>query len=174
MAADQCRLLAVLLNPPRSTSGVRTLGAVRRAATVLGFRDLMIANLFPDRTTDVWELNHLDSHSPWSANQRWIAEQLDSADGILAGWGVAGASGAFRRERNRRAQWLLSAAAAAGHETIWMVGGEPRHPSRWHQFVADAHRRTSGGSFEDRLAEVLVAVPTLAPGDEAPVSTLVP
>ncbi|PKQ30556.1 MAG: hypothetical protein CVT62_13170 [Actinobacteria bacterium HGW-Actinobacteria-2] len=163
MAVNQLRLLAVLLNPPRSTSGARTLGAVQRAAAVLGFGDLTIANLFADRTMDVIELNHLDSHSPWPANQSQIATQLSLADGVLAGWGVAGASGAFRCERARRAQWLYTAAAAAGHETIWMVGGEPRHPSRWHQFVADAHGRTPGGSFEERLAHVLVAVPTPAP-----------
>jgi hypothetical protein len=40
-----------------------------------------------------------------------------------------------------------------------MLGGEPRHPSRWHQYVSDKYGRTSGGTFEERIKQVLVAVP---------------
>lgn len=46
-----------------------------------------------------------------------------------------------------------------GITAFWMVGGEPRHPSRWHQFVSDKHGRTTGGTFEERLVQVLVEVP---------------
>jgi hypothetical protein len=53
-------------------------------------------------------------------------------------------------------------AIRAGISNIWMVGGEPRHPSRWHQFVSDKYSRTTGGSFEERLDQVLESVPMSA------------
>jgi hypothetical protein len=44
-------LLAVLLNPPRTTPGVRTRRAVERAGRVLGYDGVTIVNLCP-RTRD--------------------------------------------------------------------------------------------------------------------------
>lgn len=156
-------LLAVLLNPPSASTGARSLGAVRRAAKVLGFEGFEVANLFSEPTPTVVELNLLTGHEDSRSQfQRRLGEQLRSAGGVLAAWGVAGASGKFRRERNERAAWLQKKALRLGHEHIWTVGGEPRHPSRWHQYVADKHGRTAGGTFEERLGEVLRAAPIRA------------
>jgi hypothetical protein len=127
---------------------------------VLGYDGYEVANLFTERTPTVVELNRVTTHAgAWPELQQRLAEQLNSADGVLAAWGVAGASGALRRNRSARAAWLMREAQCAGHERIWMVGGEPRHPSRWHQYVADKHHRTSGGTFEERLAQVLTSTP---------------
>lgn len=153
-------LLAVLLNPPSSSSGARSLGAVRRAAAVLGFDGFRIANLFAEPTATVVELNALTvPGDSWAEVQQRLMKQLPAAGGVLAAWGVAGASGRLRNLRDARAAWLVAEACRCGHDAIWTVGGQPRHPSRWHQYVADKHGRTSGGSFEKRLGQVLELIP---------------
>lgn len=149
-------LLAVLLNPPSTTTGSRSLGAVDRAAKVLGFEHHEVANLFSVPTPTVVELNLLTiDDASWGDIQLRLREHTWSAGGVLAAWGIAGASGMFRRERDKRGAWLYQEALKAGHEGIWTVGGEPRHPSRWHQYVADKYARTAGGTFEQRLSQVL-------------------
>lgn len=60
-------------------------------------------------------------------------------------------------------EWFARQARAAGLSEMWTVGGRARHPSRWHQYVSDKYGRTSGGSFADRLRQVLVRAP-LEPG----------
>lgn len=85
---------------------------------------------------------------------------LEGATGMLAGWGVAGLSGQARRLMQAQVAWLAERSAALGIDTFWTVGGEARHPSRWHQYVSDKYGRTSGGTFEERLKQVLVEVPT--------------
>lgn len=156
-------LLAVLLNPPSSSSGARTVLAVRRAVEVLGFEGYTIANLFVEATPTVVELNAvIGDESSWFETQERLRELVRVAGGVLGAWGVAGASGRLRSMRDRRAHWVLAEAARVGHQEVWMVGGEPRHPSRWHQYVADRHGRTSGGTFEERLREVLLPIPLSA------------
>ncbi|WP_448629883.1 DUF1643 domain-containing protein [Cellulomonas soli] len=158
-------LLAVLLNPPSASSGVRSRRAVERAARALGFDAYTVANLFAEATATVVELNELaDLVDTATEVHTHLAEHLPAAGGILAAWGVAGAAGPFRRERDARAAWLVAEASKVGHESMWMVGGTPRHPSRWHQYVADRHGRTRGGTFEERLAQVLVEVPLAQSG----------
>ncbi|WP_235856943.1 DUF1643 domain-containing protein [Occultella glacieicola] len=150
----------MLLNPPSASSGARSRGAVRRAAGVLGFDGYEVANLFADPTPTVVELNLLSAHEmSWPELQQRLSEQLRAAHGVLAAWGVAGASGNFRRARGERAAWLIEEAERRGHRHFWTVGGEPRHPSRWHQYVADKHGRATGGTFEERLVQVLTLQP---------------
>jgi hypothetical protein len=151
-------LLAVLLNPPGSTSGTRTRNAVERSGRVLGFRSVKIANLCNVATPTVVELNTLGDGDCWHQAREQLTGALRGAEGLLAGWGVAGISGGARRARQAQVDWLYSRARETGIDTIWMVGGEPRHPSRWHQFVSDKYRRTSGGTFEERLGQVMVAM----------------
>jgi hypothetical protein len=52
-----------------------------------------------------------------------------------------------------------------GNDCIWTLNGEPRHPSRWDQYVSDRHGRASGATFSERIAQVLTSVPlaTLCP-----------
>jgi hypothetical protein len=156
-------LLAVLLNPPRSTPGTRTRNAVERAGRVLGFESVKIANLCSVATPTVVELNKLGDSGRWHQAREQLTGALRDAEGLLAGWGVAGLSGGAQRARQAQVDWLYSRAREVGIETIWMVGGEPRHPSRWHQFVSDKYGRTSGGTFEERLEQVMVAMSIAAP-----------
>jgi hypothetical protein len=51
---------------------------------------------------------------------------------------------------------------ALGHVDAWTVGGESRHPSRWHQYVSDKHARAGSGEFAERLKSVLVLTDLLS------------
>jgi len=150
--------VAVLLNPPSLTSGTRSRNAVAHAATVLGCENVQLVNLCSASTPTVVELNDLRGDG-WEEARESLEVALLHADVLLAGWGVAGMSGYSKRSLTSQVDWLLRRAQNRGFDSVWMVGGEPRHPSRWHQYVADRHQRTSGGTFEDRIRQVLVDVP---------------
>jgi hypothetical protein len=123
---------------------------------VLGFESVKIANLCSLATPSVVELNALGNFEGWHEVRTELSQALDGAAGLLAGWGITGLTGDARRARQTQVNWLCSAALGTGIDTIWMVGGKPRHPSRWHQFVSDKYGRTTGGTFEERLAQVMV------------------
>jgi hypothetical protein len=160
---DERTLLGVLLNPPLSTPGNRTRNAVARAARVLGYDGVEILNLFADATPSVVELNAQTVGDGWARTRGELSAGMRSATGVLAAWGVSGLAGAARRARDEQVDWLRAEALQAGVSSFWMVGGEPRHPSRWHQFLSDRYGRTTGGSFEERLAQSLVAMPVSCP-----------
>ncbi|GAB3795063.1 hypothetical protein GCM10028798_03160 [Humibacter antri] len=151
-------LLAVLLNPPSSTTGVRTRNAVNLAGEVLGFHRTEIVNLTTVATPTVLELNQL-SADVWLNARPDISEGLARASALLGGWGTAGLSGVARAARASQVEWLIHAAREVGIEEIWTVGGRPRHPSRWHQYVAEKHGRTSEGSFSQKLSQVMTRLP---------------
>lgn len=153
-------LVAVLLNPPATTAGTRSRNAVARAANVLGYDCAVMANLCTVATPSVVELNRQGRHG-WDLARDQMEATLDGADAMLAGWGVAGLSGDAGRWMRAQVAWLSDRALERGISKIWMVGGEPRHPSRWHQYVSDKYGRTAGGTFEERIAQVLVAVPVV-------------
>lgn len=152
-------LVAVLLNPPAQSSGVRTRNAVYRAAGVLGYDEVVMTNLCSVATPSIVEVNALGREA-WASARADLEVAVRGGAGLLAAWGVGGLSGDARRWLCAQVEWLVDCAGAGGLRSVWTVGGEPRHPSRWHQFVSDKHGRTRGGSFEERLAQVLVDVPT--------------
>lgn len=158
---DRRLLVAVLLNRPRTTSGARTRNAVA-AARVLRYRSVEVVNLYSDATSSMSELNRSSTLDGWLRARRELSCALEHATGVLGGWGVAGLTGAALRDQNEQVAWLQLEAIRAGVSNIWMVGGEPRHPSRWHQFVSDKYSRTTGGSFEERLEQVLESIPIAA------------
>jgi len=151
-------LVAVLLNPPLTTSGVRTILAVDRASAVLGYESVRVVNLFAEATPTVAELNARITR-PCSRARPNLRQALKDADGLLGAWGVSGLTGQAREAKQRQLRWFFQQATAADFSHIWMVGGEPRHPSRWHQYLSDKYRRTGGGSFTARLEEALSSVP---------------
>lgn len=151
-------LVAVLLNPPSASSGNRSRNAVARAATALGYQNVVVANLCAVATPSVVQLNTVGS-DVWEASRADLEGVVRGGAALLAGWGVAGLSGDARRSMNAQVDFLIECAAANSMGTMWMVGGKPRHPSRWHQYVSDKYGRTTGGTFEERLRQVLVAVP---------------
>jgi hypothetical protein len=151
-------LLAVLLNPPANTVGARSRNAVTLAATALGYERVVVANLCEAATPSVVELNDVGADA-WMSARDHLAPLFPLASALLGAWGVAGLNGDARQFRDAQVEWLAREAGAAGLTHMWMLGGRPLHPSRWHQFVSDKYGRTSGGSFEERIVQVLVEVP---------------
>lgn len=155
----QGRLVAILLNPPLSTTGIRSLNAVGKAGQLLGYESVEIANLYSEPTSSIAEIGLSDAIEGWLWARSKLRTALQTGDGLLGGWGVAKLAGLAQKERDRQVAWLRLQAIQAGFNSIWMVGGEPRHPSRWHQYISDKHGRTTGGTFEERLRQVVVRVP---------------
>ncbi len=146
---------AVLLNPPAST-GLATLRHLRAAAELLGCGAVVVANLFATATDDVTAVNSVGAHvSGWKAARQGLQAAL-ACDMLIAGWGVSGLHGLARGHREDQVRWVLEAAAARGHEGIWTLNGEPRHPSRWHQYISERHGHASGDTQAERLQSVLV------------------
>lgn len=152
----------MLLNRPKSTSGARTRNAVAAAARVLGYQFVEVVNLYSDATSSTDELNRSATVDGWLRARGELSNALGGATDVLGGWGVAGLTGSALQNQNEQVAWLRLEAIRVGISTIWMVGGEPRHPSRWHQFVSDKYSRTTGGSLEERLDQVLESVPISA------------
>lgn len=154
-------LAAVLLNPPATSTGVRSRTAVLRAAKVLGYEQAVMTNLCAASTPSVVEVNVLGREA-WSSARADLSAALTDVGAVLACWGVAGLRGDARQWMHEQVEWLTEQARESGLSTFWTVGGEPRHPSRWHQYVSDKYGRTTGGTFEERIAQVLVEVPVCA------------
>ncbi len=124
---------------------------------MLGADRCVIANLYDFPADDLPALSVAASDAAgWTAARPKLISAVSSADLLLAAWGLTPLSGAARALRHGQLSWLQDLAADHGHNTAWCIGGEPRHPSRWHQYVSDRHGRTTSGSFEERLDQVLV------------------
>jgi len=165
-------LCVVLLSLP-TTSGVRTANAVSRAARLLGHNNATIVNLIDRSAIDVPDLARFGPEDPaWQEARSAISRGLHSASDVLFGWGVVSRMGSARLAVQSQVTWTLKAAAASGHLRAWAVG-EGRHPSRWHQYVADRHARTLGGTADARLRQVLRQHP-LAYFAQSPSSRLRP
>lgn len=154
------QLCAVLLNPP-TTTGSRTRAAVQRAADHLGYETVVVANLVGLATTSSGQLADVVRPADWRQARRSLRETVAVADGLLFGWGLLGQLRGAQQAAENQVLWLVHEAVEAGHSAAWAVG-EVRHPSRWHQYTADRHGRTEGGSAQARLGQVLRSRP-LAP-----------
>lgn len=148
------RLVAILLNPPSGT-GRSTTRHLAVAAHILGNMELAVVNLFATATKSIVEVNDVGrAPEGWLAARPGIRSAIGAADEVLVGWGIGGIHGAARQCMRRQIDWLINALPER-LDAVWTIGGEPRHPSRWHQYVSDKHGRTEGGSFEQRLRAVL-------------------
>jgi len=149
----------VLLNPPEGT-GTATRRNLAVAVAVLGDPQVRLANLFAKATKNVAAINVAGAEAEgWIESRPELEAVLRESDEVLFGWGVGSLSGAANHHFLEQIDWLHVAARQAGHSTFWSIGSEPRHPSRWHQYVSDRHGRTAGGTITERVAEVLVRLP---------------
>lgn len=117
-----------------------------------------MTNLYARATPTVSEVNDAD-HLGWIEARADLEDGLSQTDAVLAAWGVSGLSGAALRFRREQVWWLCQELSLRSLQNAWTVGGVPRHPSRWHQYVADRHARTSSGTFANRLSETLTLLP---------------
>lgn len=89
-------LLAILANPPL-TGGTRTRRRVGTAASVLGYAEVDISNLFsiPSQATGcIKELGVAETG--WLAAQADISDKLATATAVLLGYGTTAPTGAAR------------------------------------------------------------------------------
>lgn len=131
------------------------MAAVHAASRVLGFKTVKTVNLCSLPSRSVVDLVTTVTDSDWVQARPALESALCESDGLLLAWGVSGWAGNPRSGLACQIDWFLTTAQAFGHRSCWMVGGQPRHPSRWHQYVSDKHGRTPGGSTENRLRYVL-------------------
>ena len=150
---------AVLATPP-TTSGARTTAQAQQAVELLGGSRLLVANLFDFPVADLPALSVCGAAAAgWLEARPKVVDALHEADVLLAAWGLHPLHGPARSLRQQQLSWLQEEAQVRGHFSAWCVAGQPRHPSRWHQYVSDRHGRTAGGSSLERLRQVLVESP---------------
>lgn len=150
---------ALLLNPP-SAGGSRTIQRLKVAAELLNCGRLEIANLYSIATSDAGAINAVgQSIVGWEAARPRIEEVIAESDHLLAGWGVSGISGKAARHKEGQIEFVGLCANRMGHQSLWTLNGEARHPSRWHQYVSDKYGRATGTHFHERLGTVLTLVP---------------
>lgn len=155
-------LCAVLCSPPLTT-GHRTTRHLEVAASLLECEATVICNLFAWPTSDLPEINSVGQQvDGWLEARRQMAVELEKADKVLLGWGISRLAGPARLHQRAQIQWVATLLNTMSTTSVWCAGEQPRHPSRWHQFVSDRYGRTRGGNFRQRLSEVLTRV-TLTP-----------
>lgn len=156
-------LCAILCSPP-TTAGQQTKRQLSVVADLLGCDDLLITNIFAVPTVDLPSINlHGKQASGWMSARPEISAGIRGSAEVLVGWGVSKLHGAARSHRDRQISWVADLLAQHSMNRAWCIGGQPRHPSRWHQYVSNKHGRTTGGSFPDRLGQVLTSVTVSSP-----------
>ncbi|WP_460887962.1 hypothetical protein [Promicromonospora xylanilytica] len=127
---------------------------------MLGFDTVTVGNLLSLPTASSRDVRNIGSEpKTWLASRESLATTIAAADELLVAWGRLYDLGPARVHAQAQISWLALAAKAAGFDEAWSVGPDQRHPSRWHQYTADKYGRTSGGTSEQRLHEVLVSLP---------------
>ena len=150
---------AILINPP-ATSGGRTLRHLGAAGRALGHAHVVVANLCAMPTRDVNELERVATDSRmWHSARPDLERVIMQSDVLIAGWGVKSWSGPSAVHFRDQLNFVQAVARDAGKNEIWTLGGEPRHPSRWHQYVSERYGRATGETLAARLSSVLEAVP---------------
>jgi hypothetical protein len=156
-------ILCVVLACPPTTNGVRTLRMVGRVAEVMGYNEIRHVNLFSWASRDLRDLGRQGADAAgWLEARAPLARTLTQTDALLCAWGVVEPSGIARQHHRDQLNWFLTAARDLGFKTAMTIGGAPRHPSRWHQYVSDRHGRAGSGTTVDRLNRVLVSLPILS------------
>lgn len=156
------RLTAILLNPPlgRDPTCTVTYQTLLETLPVFACDTLAIVNLFAVPTRDLPGVNEAGGRADgWLRARRDLTRTLAKADCIVAAWGVGGLAGDARRNLAWQVAWVSRVAHELGHRLWWQIGGRPRHPSRWRQYVGPTRGVATGSNYADRIRSVIVAVP---------------
>lgn len=152
---------ALLISPPTGNGNV-TRSRLHTLRSILECTDMQIANLLSLPTATVEDIDTVGAlEDPWLDARAPIVNLLHRSDHLVLAWGLGGGFGGQARVWYRnQVRWVSQLIADCPQPpVIWMVGREPRHPSRWHQYVSDRHGRTSGGDLSSRLRQVLHSDP---------------
>lgn len=150
--SDARHLVVVGSNPP-TTSGERTLRRVELARELLGFRTVEVVNLFPlptYRTSGLAEVGQTQER--WDQARGELRAAIGRASSVLLAYGLGEPTGVARTHHRAQVAWLRQLLIDE-QMPVWSVGGEPRHPSRWHRYT---HRLDPLRSFRDVLPEALI------------------
>lgn len=132
-------LLAVLASPPSGTTGQRTLARVSMAASLIGCDDYEVANIFAEPTADVLSISAAGVTSThWMTAREALKPLIAGADNVLFAWGKTEPTGPARKFHRAQIEWLIHQTSLTT-AAIWMVGAEPRHPSRWQRYTSREH-----------------------------------
>jgi hypothetical protein len=154
------RLVAVLLNPVPHERVTLSQRNVATAAEVLRASSWQIANLVTRPTRDLPGLSQAASdEDPWLLSRPALSCAIAEADVLLLGWGLGGLTGPAARHWRSQASWACVEARRHGHRTGLTLGGSPRHPSRWRQYLGPKRGLYPPGPWEERLAAALQATP---------------
>lgn len=144
-------LLVIGSNPP-TTSGSRTLARAEQARSILGFDQVLLANLFSLPTYRTGAIGALGStpHG-WADARPPLLEALEQSAGVLLGYGVGRPAGEAATHHADQVRWLENHLRSQ-ELPVWWVGGAPRHPSRWQRHTSRAH---PGETFATALKKSL-------------------
>ncbi len=152
---------AVLLNPShdpeRSTSAV-VLEALRIERS---WGSISIANLLNIPSQDSRKLPpQADDARLWVESRTNLQAAIAGSTDLIFGWGVTPLTGPARQLQREQVEWVIDIARRSGHQSVWMLAGAPRHPSRWRQFVGPQRGLYSGGTTSERIHRALTQNPT--------------
>jgi len=172
LGGDRGQLGVVLASPPL-TDGLRTMRRLEIVTQILGYTSFKIANLFPVATHSVNDITKLGADGGvWLGARDELSVLGSTSTALLMAYGVTEPTGSARSHRRGQIDWLSERLQEEGHFFAWHVGTDPRHPSRWHQYLSDRRGRTDGGTFNERLSRSLVelSVSELLGRSRAPVA----
>ncbi|MBS3179178.1 MULTISPECIES: hypothetical protein [unclassified Pseudoclavibacter] len=146
-------LLAILHSLPPGT-GVRTLQRVDIAQQVLGCATSAIVNVYPAVLPNTKALSVELSTEVFDQGRELIRRELDREEtsDVLLAYGVQLPTGANRLVFRAQLDWI-AAELEKSNLRVWLFGGRPSHPSRWHRQVS---RERPGSTVEATAAEFLV------------------
>ena len=149
---ERGHLVAVLCNPPLTSSGMRTSARVELARQLLEYRTVESVNLFSTPTRSSGDIANIGTDADtWMVGRPAIDVALRKATGVLLAYGVSEPTGAARNHWRSQIAWLevrLERSAAV----VWQLGPQPHHPSRWQRWT---HRNYPDLSFRDSVARGL-------------------
>ncbi|MDP5228550.1 MULTISPECIES: DUF1643 domain-containing protein [Arthrobacter] len=151
---------ALMLNPSFDEKASTSYAVLEVVAELKGWSGVEVANLFPMRTRNSKALAATSVRRADILEARINIEAvLGRAAEVLFAWGVSRLPGEHGRLHREQVEWVVSRVAFYGHESVWVMGGETRHPSRWRQYVGPQRALISGGSTVERLDRALVRRP---------------
>lgn len=142
------------IRPPQ-TSGQRTLARVQQGATILGFEEAVLANLFAlptYRSGGIADLGR--TPGGWLDARTALVSGLDDCDGVLLAYGTQEPNGEARASPGSGS--LAGRTDRGARPAVLVVGGSARHPSRWQRYT---WRELPGIEFREALERSLCHVP---------------
>lgn len=153
-------LTVILLNPKPEGSTSVSVKRVHMAAQILGLDGVTIVNLTGASSVDSSALRASPSDSSsWMLARRELHSAMEGAENVLAAWGLGGLGPRWQPDFISQRRWLVSTMKTARISRAWTLDGKPRHPSRWHQHLAQSKGRFLEETFEQRMASALCQVP---------------